>query len=78
LSTKVSIMQCAYTILSSLGCVALKYFSTLSLKWHDFLGEKKLLSLNCVFLSLSKTFVCKISHFMENEPAMIKNVYWPS
>jgi hypothetical protein len=40
-------MQCACTILSSIACPALQYFSTLSHKRHDF--RKKLWNIKCVF-----------------------------
>jgi hypothetical protein len=40
-------MQCARTILSSVACPALQYFSTLSHKLCDFL--RKLLNTKCVF-----------------------------
>jgi hypothetical protein len=47
------------TILSSLACPALPYFSTLSHKRHDF--RKQLLNIKCVFLFslqiLSETFL---------------------
>ena len=44
----VSRMQCAYTILSSVACLALPYFPPLSRKWHNFFGGKKL-NIKCVF-----------------------------
>ena len=48
------------TILPSLACLALPYFSTLPHKWHDF-KKKNLLTIKCVFWFslelLSETFV---------------------
>jgi hypothetical protein len=47
-------------ILSSVGCLALRYVSTLSQKRHDF-RKKKLSNIKCVFLftlqHLSETFI---------------------
>ena len=40
-------MRCI--MLSSVACLISTYFSTLSHKWHDFPGEKKLLSTKFVF-----------------------------
>jgi hypothetical protein len=42
-------------ILSSVACLALQYFSTLSHKWHDFRGEKSY-RIQDVFI-FSTTFV---------------------
>jgi len=67
-------MQFAYAILSSVACLALQYFSTLSDKRHDF--RKTLLNMECVFcFSLqrsSETFPI----LRRNERDMVKNVYW--
>jgi len=72
-------MQCACIILLSVACVGLKYFSTLSHKWHNFRGgEKKNTGHKLCVLSLSKTFGWKIFLSIENEPDMIKRVHWPS
>jgi len=42
-------MQCTCVILSSVGCSALQYFSTLFHKRYNFRGKKKLLSIKGVF-----------------------------
>jgi hypothetical protein len=41
------IKRMRHIILSSVACLTLPYFSTLSHKWHDF--RKKLLTIKCVF-----------------------------
>ena len=69
-------MQRACTILSAVACMALKCFSTLCYKWHDF--QKKDTEHKLCVLSLSKNLSRKTSHSMENERDMIKNVYCPS
>jgi len=48
-------LLCAVILLSSVACLALPYFSTLSRKAHDFLG-KKLLNIKCVFSLFSANF----------------------
>jgi len=53
-------MQCACAILSSVACLAVQYFPTLSHKRHDFRG-KKIIEHKIVFWFslqfLSKTFL---------------------
>jgi hypothetical protein len=52
-------MQITGTLLSSTACVALRYFSTLSHKWHDF-RRKTIGNKTCVFIFpklLSETFL---------------------
>jgi hypothetical protein len=59
-------MQCACTVLSSVDCMALQYFSTLSHKWHDFQGVKNVTANEMCVLILSTTFVQNISHSKKN------------
>jgi len=65
-------------LFSYVTCPALQYFSTLSLKWHDFFLKKRLLNMKCVFRfspqSLSETFFI----LGRNERDMIINVYLSS
>jgi len=51
-------MQCACAILSSVACMAIKYFSTLPNKRRDFRGGEggKILNMKCV-LNFSTNFV---------------------
>jgi len=58
-------MECAYTILSSVACCTLQYFSTLSNKGHEFRGGKKVTEPKMCFDFLCK-FVRKISHSKKN------------
>ena len=58
------------TVLSSVACPALSYFSTLSHKWHDFpktVTERKM----CVLIFAS-TFICDISHSKKNSARYYK------
>jgi len=68
-------MQCV--IFSSVVCLALQHFSTLSRKRNDF-GEKKLLNIRSLVLFslplLSETFLI----LRRTERAMIKNAHWSS
>jgi hypothetical protein len=67
-------MQCACTILSSVACPAVQYFSTLPHKRHDF--RKTKLNIKCVYLFslqlLSGTFLI----LRKIEQDMIKSVYF--
>jgi len=47
-------MQCAFAILSSVVCLAVRYFSTLPHKRYDFRIKK--FDIKCVFLFSSKFF----------------------
>ena len=57
-------MQCACTILSSVACPALQYFSTLSHKGYDFRGG--IIEHKICFDFLLTTFVRNISHSRKN------------
>ena len=57
-------MQCACTIFSCVACLALRYFSTLSHKWHDL--KNKLLNKKMCGLIFSTSFVWNISHYKKN------------
>ena len=56
-----SAMQMCLITPSSVACLAVPYFSTLSHKWHDFLEKVKI----CVLI-FSVTFVRNISHSKKN------------
>ena len=58
------IIQHAKIILSSVACPALKYFSTLTHKLHDF--RKKVIVHEMCILIYSTTFVRNISHSKKN------------
>jgi len=66
----------SHVILSSVACLALQYFSTLSHKWHDF--QKKVTEYKmCVLIvptTLSETFLI----LNRNQPDTIINVNRPS
>ena len=64
-----------HTILSSVACPALQYFSTLSHKQHDFFLGGESLKTNCVLI-FSTTFIWNIFILRRNEWDMINNVYW--
>ena len=57
-------MQCACTILSSVACPALQYFSTLSQEWHDF--WKKVIEHKMRVLISSTNSVLNISYSGKN------------
>jgi hypothetical protein len=60
-------------ILSSVSCLALPYFSTLSHKRHDF-WEKVIEYKMCVLI-FSTPFICNISHSNKNRRDIIINVH---
>jgi hypothetical protein len=53
-------MQCARTILSSVACPVLQYFSILSHKRHDF--QKKKVTENQMRVLIFSTYVGNVSH----------------
>ena len=59
-------MQWACTILSSVACPAVQYFSTLPHKRHDFRKKKKTIEHQMCVLLLPSTFVWNISHSKKN------------
>ena len=73
---KVSSMQRACAILSSVACLALPYFSTLSHKWRTFRKKKVIEHKRCVFIG-SKTVVKNII-LRRTEQDMINTVHWSS
>jgi hypothetical protein len=67
-------MQSPCAILSSVACLPVQYFSTLSHKRHDFLKkviERKM----CVYI-FSTIFVRNVSILRRIERDMMKNVNW--
>jgi hypothetical protein len=57
-------MQSACDILSSVACLVVQYFSTLSHKWHDI--RNNVIEHKMCVLMFSKTFVWNISHSKKN------------
>ena len=57
-------MQCDYTILSSVACPTLQYFSTLSHKRREF--RKKVTEHKTCAVIFSTTFICNIFHSVKN------------
>ena len=69
-------MQCAGATLSSVGCPALKYFSTLSHKGHDF--RKEVIEHETRVLIFSTVLSGKFLIVRGTERDMIKSVYCSS
>ena len=72
---QISSMLCA--ILSSVACVALQYFSTLSHKRHDFRGGGKLLNKKCV-LRVSIQLFSETFFILRRNERDTKNAHWSS
>ena len=70
-------MQCARSILSSVTCPAILYFSTLSYQWHDY-WKKLLLKMRCVFWFYLQLWSEILLILRRNERDMIKNVSYSS
>ena len=71
------VMHMRCTVLSSVVCASLQYFSTFSRERHDFRGEKIIQYKMCVFIcstNLSETFL--ILRIIQRD--MIHKVYCPS
>ena len=66
-------MQCACTILSSVACPALQYYSILSHKQHD--KKKKVTEYIMCALIFSTTFVSSISHSKKKWARYDKKMY---
>ena len=60
-------------MLSSVACLAVLYFSTLSQTRYDF--QKKVIEHKMYVLIFSTTFVCNISHSKKNCAGYDKDVY---
>jgi hypothetical protein len=64
-------------ILSSVTCLTVQYFSTLSHKRHDFRGGKSSLNTKCVFSFISLQLLSETFLILRRtERDVIKNVYW--
>jgi len=61
----------ACTILSSVACLPVRYFSTLSHKRYDCRGEINIEHKMCVLIS-SSTFVYNLSHSKKNSERKVK------
>ena len=70
-------MQRAHAIFSSVSCLTLQYFSTLSHKWRDFRNQKFTEDKMCILVST--TIFSEISHSKKKRTTCDKkNVYWYS
>jgi hypothetical protein len=64
-----------HIVLSSVACLALPYFSTLSDKWHYFWKNVLEQTGNMCVLILSAAFISNISHSQKNSADIIINVH---
>jgi hypothetical protein len=71
-------MRMRRTIMSSVACPVLQYFSTLPHKRHDFRGKKPLFNIKCVFWFSIQHLSETIPILRRTERDMIKSVYWSS
>jgi hypothetical protein len=67
-------MQCACAILSSVACLSLQCFCTLSHIPHDFRGEGGLWNIKCVSI-FSTALVKNISYSRRNSAILYKRTY---
>ena len=68
-------MQCIYTILSSVACLAVQHFSALPHKWHN---SPKLLNIKCVCLFSLQCLSATSFILRHINQDMIMNMYWSS
>jgi hypothetical protein len=59
------------------ACLALKYFSTLAHKWHDFWEGKKLIE-HKMHVYFALQLLSEIILFLRTEQGMMKKVKYPS
>jgi hypothetical protein len=70
-------MRMRWIVLSSVACLAVPYFSTLSHNRHDFRGgggRRKVVEYKMCVLTFCTNFLCNISHCKKNWPPVFLNL----